>query len=144
MCSPDVATCSDVDALSAPLTVFIAEDDKAAASSLADLLAAQGGIEIVGIANSEMTAADWLMNQASATDLLITDLLLLPGGSGFGVIVHAKKLGTFRKVVVFSSFVTAAIAEKCAKLGASAVFNKTQLEELLQYVRSQRPQSEAA
>ena len=120
-----------------PLTVFIAEDDKAAATSLAELLVAQGGIEVVGTANSEVTAADWLLSR-SDTDLLITDLLLLPGGSGFGLVKHAKNLGAFRQVVVFSSFVTPAITDKCRGLGADAVFHKSQMDELLAYVRQQR------
>ena len=127
-----------------PLTVFIAEDDKAAAASLTELLAAQGGIDVVGSAGSEMAAADWLINHGGSTDLLITDLLLLPGGSGFGLIHHAKSLGAFGKVVVFSNFITPAVAARCAKLGADAVFQKAQLEELLAYVREQRPRDDAA
>jgi len=131
-------TADGEDTTQARLTVFIAEDDKAAATSLADLLVAQGGIEVVGVANSEMTAADWLMNQQHATDVLITDLLLLPGGSGFGIISHARKLRAFRKVVVFSSFVTPAVSEKCIKLGTDAVFAKSELGQLLQYIGKQR------
>lgn len=64
-------------------------------------------------------------------------LLLIPGGTGFSVISHAKILGAFRQVVVFSSFVTRAVAERCKKLGADAVFAKSELQELLQYVRAQ-------
>lgn len=126
---------SDRDALQAPLRVFIAEDDKGAAVALGDLLVAQGGIEVVGTADSEGAAAEWLVNHAA--DLVITDLLLLPGGSGFGVVQHAKTLG-FRCVVVFSSFATQAVAEKCKKLGADAVFRKTELDDLLDYVRARR------
>ena len=120
-----------------PLAVFIAEDDKVAVASLTDLLVAQGGIEVVGTANSEMAAADWLLSH-HGTDLLITDLLLLPGGSGFGLVKHARNLGACRQVVVFSSYVTAAIADKCRRLGADAVFHKSQIDELLAYVRQQR------
>lgn len=118
------------------LTVFVAEDNKAAAESLMELLQAQGGIEVVGTASSEHAAADWLMERGTTCDLLITDLLLLPGGSGFGLVRHAKSLGAFRKVVVFSDFVTPGVAEKCRKLGADGVFRKSDLEELLAYVRS--------
>ena len=135
LCTESPAT-FDSEATVAPLTVFIAEDDRVAATSLAELLVAQGGIEVVGTANSEMSAADWLLSHSS-TDLLITDLLLLPGGSGFGLLNHAKSLGAFRKVVVFSSFVTAAVADKCRRLGADAVFHKSQIDELLAYVREQ-------
>jgi DNA-binding NarL/FixJ family response regulator len=121
------------------LTVFIAEDDRAAANTLAELLVAQGDIEVVGTATSDGSAAEWLITQGGRADVLITDLLLLPGGSGFGVINHAKNAGGFGKVVVFSSFVTDAVAEKCIRFGADAVFRKSQLDELVAFVREQRP-----
>ena len=122
-----------------PLTVFIVEDNKAAVESLAELLTATGDVEVVGTAASEMAAADWLVAQHGRRDLLITDLLLLPGGSGFGLVRHAKSLDAFRYVVVFSEFVTPAVAERCKSLGADAVFRKSDLDAMLAYVRSIRP-----
>ena len=119
-----------------PLTLFIAEDNKAALDSLAELLSGVASVEIVGTANSEMAGADWLMATRGSWDVLITDLLLLPGGSGFGLIRHAKSLGAFSKVVVFSDFVTEAVAKRCFALGADAVFRKADLDQLLDYVRS--------
>lgn len=123
--------------LAVPLTVFIAEDDKAAVSSLAELLESLGGVKVVGSAGSEGAAADWLFHRGTPTDILIADLLLLPGGSGFNLIRHARSLGACRKVVVYSSFITPVIAEKCRKLGADVVFLKSQLDELLAYVRAE-------
>jgi DNA-binding NarL/FixJ family response regulator len=121
-----------------PLTIFIAEDKRDALVSLTELLCAQGGVSVIGSATSEMAAADWLAEHAHTCDLLVTDLLLLPGGSGFGIVSHAKALGAFRKVVVFSDFITPAVANKCLKLGADAVFKKSDLEALLAYVRKLR------
>ncbi|HEX7891848.1 MAG TPA: response regulator [Ramlibacter sp.] len=120
------------------LHVFIAEDNRASLESLVELLTVIGGIAIVGSANSELGVADWLINHPVSCDLLVTDLLLLPGGSGFGVIRHAKSLRESTKVVVFSDFVTPAVAERCTALGADSVFNKSDLEEFLDYVRSMR------
>ena len=120
------------------LTVFIVEDDPVALDSLVELLTTLDGVEVVGTAKSEMAAADWEVDRARPWDLLITDLLLVPGGSGFGLIRHARSLGAFRRVAVFSNFALPAIAESCLKLGADAVFLKSQLDELLQYVRSLR------
>lgn len=117
------------------LTIFIAEDNKAALDSLAELLMTIADVEIVGSAHSEMAAADWLMSQQRTCDVLITDLLLLPGGSGFGLVRHAKSFGAFHRVVVFSEFVTPAVAERCVALGADAVFRKLDLDQLLEYVR---------
>lgn len=122
-----------------PLTVFIAEDNKVAVESLAELLATIADVEVVGTAASEMEAADWLLTRGGCWDLLITDLLLLPGGSGFGLVRHARSLSAFRRVVVFSDFVTPAVAERCLRLGADAVFRKTDLSDLLDYVRALGP-----
>lgn len=121
-----------------PLTVFIAEDRKDARESLIELLETEGGIEVVGSADSENAAADWLVHHGTTSDLLITDLLLLPGGSGFGLVSLAKSLGKFDRVVVFSDFVTPAVAVRCLQLGADAVFNKSELSDLLSYVRDLR------
>jgi two-component system, OmpR family, response regulator len=118
------------------LTVFIAEDNKPAVDSLVELLAALGGIEVVGTAHSEMAAVDWLLHHPQTCDLLITDLLLLPGGSGFGIIQHARSLDACKHVAVFSNFLTPAVGRTCRKLGADAVFLKSELDQLLDYVRS--------
>lgn len=128
-----------------PLTLFIAEDNKPALESLVELLSAQDGIQVVGTASSELEATNWLVSHPGPWDLLVTDLLLLPGGSGFGLVRHAKSLHAFRQVVVFSEFVTPAVAERCVKLGADAVFLKSELEQLLGHLRTlqakKRPQS---
>lgn len=42
------------------------------------------------------------------------------------------------KVVVFSDFVTPAVTRRRAALGADAVFNKSELDQFLDYVRSLR------
>jgi DNA-binding NarL/FixJ family response regulator len=120
------------------ITVFIVEDSKPAADSLVELLTALGDVEVVGNASSEYAATDWLLNHSKTCDLLITDLILLPGGSGFGIIKHAANLGAFKHVIVFSNFVTPAVAAKCKKLGADAVFLKSELDSLVAYVRALR------
>ena len=126
------------------LTVFIAEDDKPATESLVELLTLQGGVEVVGNANSEFDATDWLLHRGEPCDLLITDLLLLPGGSGFGIIHHARSLRMFRHIAVFSNFTTPVVAESCKRLGADAVFLKSDLDELLAYVRGLRDAGSAS
>lgn len=120
------------------LTLFIAEDNRPALESLVELLSAQQGVEVVGTASSELQATNWLVSHPGPWDVLVTDLLLLPGGSGFGLVRHAKSLGAFRHVVVFSEFVTPAVGERCMKLGADAVFLKSQLQELFDYLRDLR------
>lgn len=118
------------------LTIFIAEDSAPALDSLVELLTATEAIEVLGTARSELGVVDWLLQHPCGCDVLVTDLLLLPGGSGFGVIRHGKSVGEAVKVVVFSDFVTPAVAARCSALGADAVFNKSELEEFLAYIRS--------
>lgn len=118
-----------------PLTLFIAEDNRSALESLVELLSARAGVEVVGTASSELEATNWLASHPGPWDVLVTDLLLLPGGSGFGLVRHARSLGAFRHVVVFSEFLTAAVGERCVKLGADAVFLKSELEGLFEYLR---------
>lgn len=120
-----------------PLTVFLAEDQRDALESLTELLTAQA-IAVAGSATSEMEAAAWLAEHSQACDVLITDLLLLPGGSGFGIVSQAKAVGAFKNIVVSSDFVTPAVAETCKKLGADAVFTKGDLDQLLVHLRSLR------
>lgn len=120
------------------LTLFIAEDNRPALESLVELLSAQQGVEVVGTASSELQATNWLVSHPGPWDVLVTDLLLLPGGSGFGLVRHARSLGAFRHVVVFSEFVTPAVGERRMKLGADAVFLKSQLQELFDYLRDLR------
>ena len=118
-----------------PLTVFVAEDNQPALESLVELLSVQEAVQVVGTASSELDAMNWLVSHPGPWDVMITDLLLLPGGSGFGLVRHAKSLQAFANVVVFSEFVTPAVAERCVKLGADAVFLKSELQLLFDYLR---------
>jgi DNA-binding NarL/FixJ family response regulator len=120
------------------LAVFLVEDNQAARESLAELLAASAGATVVGQADSEMTATVWLQAHPGEWDLFITDLLLVPGGSGFPLIGRAKDQPGAGRVVVFSDFATEAVAQRCRQFGADAVFRKSQLQDLLALVHALR------
>jgi two-component system, OmpR family, response regulator len=120
------------------LAVFLVEDSQAARDSLAELLAASTDATLVGQADSEMAATQWLQGHEGEWDLFITDLLLVPGGSGFPLISRAKGQPGAGQVVVFSDFATEAVAQRCRQFGADAVFRKSELEGLLAFVRAMR------
>jgi DNA-binding NarL/FixJ family response regulator len=124
--------------------VFIADDDKAGVDSLAELLVHVADVRIAGTANSEMAAADWVNGEQQVWDVLVTDLLLVPGGSGFGLIRHARTLGKFRHVIVYSGFVTEAVAKRCRMLGADAVFTKADLAGLVACIQGLARRSDSA
>jgi DNA-binding NarL/FixJ family response regulator len=117
-----------------PLTAFIVEDNQPARETLAELLTVSAGVTVIGQADSEMAATEWLGEHPGEWRVFITDLLLVPGGSGFPLIRRAKSQPEAGKVVVFSDFVTDAIARRCREFGADAVFRKSELEGLLAFV----------
>ena len=61
--------------------------------------------------------------------------LLLAEGSGFTVLQRCAASPQAGRVVVFSGFVTDTVRARCLAMGADAVFLKTQLPELRQYLR---------
>lgn len=77
---------------------------------------------------------NWLQQNEGAWHVLTLDLLLAEG-SGFSVLRHCASRPRAGQVIVFSGFVTDTVRARCLALGAHAVFLKTQLAELTQYLR---------
>ncbi|MBE7366519.1 response regulator [Ramlibacter pallidus] len=101
---------------------------------LRERLAAAGGSAIVATAITEAEAKSWLAEHPDDWDVAIIDLVL-DQGSGFGVIPRAASAA--KKVVVFSSYVTDGIRWHCERLGADAVFDKSDSEALVRWVAEQ-------
>jgi DNA-binding NarL/FixJ family response regulator len=104
---------------------FVVEDSEHMQAALGDLYATLGGIDVVGSARSEMEATSWLEDNQAGWNLLHVDLLLAEG-SGFNLIARCRKQNEDGVIVVFSDFVTPAITTRCVKMGADAVFSKSQ------------------
>ena len=101
---------------------------------LADLLDSVGGFELVGVADSETSATDWLYRHQGGWDLAILDLLL-GEGSGFTLLSRCNK-APGGAVLVFSDFVTPAVRKRCIHLGADGVISKAQFGELRAYLQA--------
>jgi DNA-binding NarL/FixJ family response regulator len=104
---------------------FLVEDSEHMRAALADLYGTLGSIDVVGIARSETEATSWLEEHHDGWDLLHLDLLLAEG-SGFNLISRSRQQNEEGVIVVFSDFVTPAITTRCVKMGADAVFSKSQ------------------
>ena len=90
-------------------------------------------VEVVGTAEDERSAVDWLAAASPACDLVIVDIFL-KGGSGLGVLRAAQDLGTPMTLVVLSNYATADMRRRCEALGASRVFDKSnEIDALIQY-----------
>jgi DNA-binding NarL/FixJ family response regulator len=114
--------------------VFIVEDMRQAQGILGDLLAGVGDFRVVGAARTEAEAKLWLQENPGAWDLAIIDLVL-DQGTGLAVIPRARAVAGPRggTIVVFSEYASDGIRSHCLKLGADAVFLKSQTQEFMDY-----------
>jgi DNA-binding NarL/FixJ family response regulator len=107
------------------IRIFLVEDVKQMHSVLEDLLNVVGSFEIVANRATEAEAILWLEEHPGEWDLALVDLIL-EQGTGMGVIPRARKAAPNAKVVVLSDYATPGIQEHCVRLGADAVFQKSQ------------------
>lgn len=116
-----------------PVSVFVVEDSVAFQTALSDLLQTLGGFVLLGAVDGESRATDWLHHHRQDWGLAIIDLLLAEG-SGFGLVHRFRREHPAGRIVVFSEFATPVMAQKCLKLGADAVFRKSDMPQFVRYL----------
>lgn len=107
------------------LKAFVVEDNVSIRESLIEALAELTGIETAGVAGSEKAAIAWLSNPENAWDIAIVDLILEPGGSGFGVLKAMQGRKPGRKMVVLTGAANPDVRRQCEALGSDGVFDKS-------------------
>jgi DNA-binding NarL/FixJ family response regulator len=113
--------------------VFLVEDMKQIQGVVTDLLSILGDFEVVGMVGTEAEAKLWLDENAGDWDLAIVDLVL-DQGSGLAVVPKARAAAhADAQVVVFSDYASGGIRAHCEKLGADAVFLKSEMREFMNY-----------
>ena len=119
-----------------PLKTYLVEDSQVIRENLIATLEELVPVEVVGTAEDEATAVQWLVRAGNHADLLIVDIFLKTG-SGLGVLRAASALAQRRNVVVLSNYATADMRRKCLELGADRVFDKSnEIDALIQYCTS--------
>jgi two-component system OmpR family response regulator len=108
-----------------PLQAFIVEDNLAIRASLMEALAELAGVVTCGVAADEKTAVAWLKDPANEWDVAIVDLVLLPGGSGLGVLRSCRDRRPDRKMVVLTATASPDVRRQCEALGSDGVFDKS-------------------
>ncbi|AMM25436.1 response regulator [Variovorax sp. PAMC 28711] len=117
---------------------FIVEDNPTIRENLAGTLREVARVEPVGQAESEAQGLAWLLRNPTQWDLLIVDLFLKEG-SGMRVLEACKDRLPSQKIVVLSNHTTELVRQRCAELGADAVFDKaTEIEDLIDYCLRRR------
>ena len=115
------------------LKTYIVEDSPVIRESLIATLEELLPVEVVGTAEDEATALQWLTQPDHPVDLVIVDIFL-KGGSGLGVLRAAQSLLQPRKLVVLSNYATQDMRRKCLALGADQVFDKShEIDALIAY-----------
>lgn len=116
-----------------PLRTYIVEDSQVIRENLIATLEELVPVEVVGTAEDESTAVQWLMRASNGVDLVIVDIFL-KAGSGLGVLKVAHDLPQRHNVVVLSNYATQDIRRKCLELGADKVFDKSnEIDALILY-----------
>lgn len=106
------------------LNTYIVEDSPVIRESLIATLEELLPVSVVGFAETEADALQWLREPGRRTDLVIVDIFL-KGGSGMGVLRAAKALPSLGRLVVLSNFATPDMRRQCMALGADQVFDKS-------------------
>ncbi|MDB5882699.1 MAG: putative response regulator, CheY [Ramlibacter sp.] len=107
------------------LRAFVVEDKLSIRESLIEALAELADIETVGVAASEKAAVAWLTDPANTWQIAIVDLILEPGGNGFGVLNACRDRQPGQKVVVLTGTANADVRRHCEALGCDRVFDKS-------------------
>lgn len=117
-----------------PLRTYIVEDSQVIRENLIATLEELVPVAVVGTAEDESSAVQWLTHPGNANvDLVIVDIFL-KSGSGLGVLKVAHTLPQKHNVVVLSNYATPDIRRKCLELGADKVFDKSnEIDALIQY-----------
>ena len=118
---------------------FVVEDNPAIRESLVETLAELADVETRGVAGNQKDAVacpSRITPMICLLRLAIVDLVLEPGGNGFGVLKAVQDRQGGRKVVVLTGSASPDVRLQCEALGADNVFDKSiDTEALIDYCR---------
>jgi DNA-binding NarL/FixJ family response regulator len=106
------------------LQTYIVEDNLTIRENLIGTLEELTCTTVVGFAETEAHARQWLQDHSDEWDLAVVDLFLKQG-SGLGVLQACTSRRPNQKVVVLSNYATPDIRRRCAEFGVDAVFDKS-------------------
>jgi two-component system, OmpR family, response regulator len=109
---------------SLPLRIYLVEDNAVIRENLSATLAELVNATMCGDADSERDALYWLRTHTHDWDLAVVDLFLKQG-NGMGVVAACKDRRAEQKMVVLSNYASPGVREQCLRLGADAVFDKS-------------------
>jgi two-component system, OmpR family, response regulator len=116
--------------------IYLVEDNIIIRENLAATLVELTDATVCGSARGENEAIAWFAAHANAWDIAIVDLFLLQG-NGLGVVAALQARVRHQKVAVLTNYASAAARDRCLKLGADVVFDKSHdIEGLINFCNS--------
>lgn len=120
------------------LRTFLVEDSEIIRANLEETLIELADAKIIAHTDGEAKARVWFDQNGDHWDLAVVDLFLKQG-SGLALLSAQRDRPKRQKMVVLSNYATRDIRDRCAALGADAVFDKsTELDDLIDWCRSLR------
>ncbi len=115
------------------LACFLIEDSAVIRQNLVATMEELLPLRMLGFAEDEASALQWLASTPQAPDLVIVDVFLKLG-TGLNVLPQARRCVPQAKLVVLTNYATPDIRARSLALGADRVFDKSdELDELLEY-----------
>ena len=115
------------------LKFFLVEDNAIICENLADTLHEMVGAELVGIADAQSEATQWLCDPSHEWDVAVVDIFL-KRGNGIQVVAALQSVKRQHQIIVLSNYASPEVRSACLRLGADAVFDKsTELDELIEF-----------
>ncbi|MES2980011.1 MAG: response regulator [Pseudomonadota bacterium] len=116
-----------------PLRIFLVDDDATLRDYLTELLVSEAEVTLVGTAETEAEAREWLLNNSQGWDIALVDLFLAEG-SGVGVVGLCRNRSPEQTLLVMTNHARDPLLFKCKLMGADEVYEKaTQLEDMVAY-----------
>lgn len=115
------------------IITFLVEDNARIRDHLIPTLEDLADAQVLGFAETESDALDWLEAHSGEWSLAVVDLFLKEG-SGLGILKGCKERKSHQRVVLLTNYATPEIRRQALALGADAIFDKsTELVELFDY-----------
>jgi DNA-binding NarL/FixJ family response regulator len=106
------------------LRAFVVEDSPVIRENLVATLEEVASLQVVGTAEDEAGAIEFLTDPSRSCDIAIIDIFLARG-SGMGVLRAMRDAGVQTERVVLTNYATDDIRRHCLALGATRVFDKS-------------------
>ncbi|MDM0112793.1 response regulator [Variovorax sp. J22R133] len=121
------------------LVTFLVEDNSTIRDNLIPALEDLADATVIGFAETEAKATQWLADNGANWHLAVVDMFLKEG-SGLGVLRDCMNRQRHQRVVVLTNYATADMRERCMTLGADAVFDKSnEIDAFLEYCNERWP-----